>query len=434
MRPYPAGLLLLIVSLVMGTAQTAAHGQTKERNYGNAPDDMLPYGKYKKPYKHFFEEPQQFLGPGRAKSPAPDLTSVKIGFIGPLEGTTEDLLGNRMLQGAILALEEANAAGGYLGLPFEFVIRNDAGLWGASSNTFIELDEEQVWAVLGSIDGASTHVILRVALKLELCIVNTGSSDPTLTETRIPWLIRCFPDDRQNSYVLADYIFNQMGIERVTVLRNNNRYGRTGIAEFQDTARRLGHPLLFELRYSTGDTDFALQLDRIRRANAEAVVIWGNAREAALIVKQMRRMGMEQRIFGADRLVSPEFIETAGEAAEGVVAAYPYNPNRDDPRLKEVRRRYAERFDEELEAFAAHAYDGMTIIIEAIRTAGLNRVRIRDVLASMKSYQGVTGKIIFDATLNDIGPICLAEVRDGRFHFRLYPLGDESSSTAAMKE
>lgn len=434
MRPCPTGLILLIVSLVISTAQTTAYSQTKKRNYGNAPDAMLPYGKYKKPYKHFFEEPQQFLGPGRTKSPAPDLTSVKIGFIGPLQGTTEDRLGNRMLQGTILALEEANEAGGYQGLPFELVVRNDAGLWGASSNTFVELDEEKVWAVLGSIDGASTHVILRVALKLELFIVNTGSTDPTLTETRIPWIIRCFPDDRQNSYALADYIFNRMGIGRVAVLRNNNRYGRMGIAEFQDTARRLGHPLLFELRYSTGDTDFALQLDRIHRANAEAVVIWGDAREAALIVKQMRRMGMEQRVFGADRLVSPEFIEVAGEAAEGVVAAYPYNPNRDDPRLKEVRRRYAERFDEQLEAFAAHAYDGMTILIDAIRVAGLNRARIRDVLASLESYQGITGEIIFDATLNDIGPICLAEVRDGRFHFRLYPLGNDSSSIAAMKE
>ncbi|MFC1747086.1 hypothetical protein ACFLZR_02005, partial [Candidatus Neomarinimicrobiota bacterium] len=71
---------------------------------------------------------------------------------------------------------------------------------------------------------------------------------------------------------------------------------------------------------------------------------------------------------------------------------------------------------------------------EAIRTAGLNRVRIRDELASLKSYDGITGEIIFDATHNDVGPIYLAEVRDGQFHFRLYSLDEDSSTTAAMNE
>ena len=408
---------MLIALMVLGLAYDPALGQDRQRNYGNVPDAMLPYGKYKKPYKHFFDESQPFLGPGREKSPISNLKSVKIGFIGPLEGTVDAPLGQRMLQGAVLALEEANEAGGYQGLPFEFVIRNDAGLWGASGNTFVELDEEHVWAILGSIDGASTHVILRVALKLEIPIVNTGTTDPTLTETRIPWIIRCIADDRQSGYALADYIFNHKDLKRVTVLRDNNRYGRTGIVEFQDTARRLGHPLVFELRYSTGDADFTPQLDRIRRVNAEAVVIWGNAREAALIVKQMRQTGMEQLVFGADRLVSPEFIEIAGEAAEGVVATYPYNPDRNDPHLEEVSRRYAERFHEELEAFAAHAYDGMTILIEAIGKAGLNRTRIRDELTALKTYHGITANILFDETHNDIGPMWLAEVRNGEFHF-----------------
>ncbi|MFQ5631822.1 MAG: ABC transporter substrate-binding protein, partial [bacterium] len=374
-----------------------------------------------------FTKPQAFRGPGREKTaPPPGLKEVKIGFLGPLEGSEEEAPGVRMLRGATLALEEANAEGGYFGIPFKLVVRNDTGIWGASSNEFVKLVEENVWAVLGSIDGASTHIALRVALKSELFIVNTGSTDPTLTETRIPWIIRCIADDRQNSYALAFYIFNVKDYTRVAVLRNNNRYGRTGISEFQDAARRLGHPILFELRYAAGDTNFTMQLERIRRSKAQAVVLWENsAEQAGRIVKRMREMAMQQAVFGTDRLVSPEFLQSAGNAAEGIVATYPYHPGLDDPVLQAFNRRYGKRFDEQPEAFAAHAYDGMKMLIEAIRTAGLNRVRIRDLLTALRSFRGVTGEVIFDASHNDIGPVWLAEVRDGKFNFFPSPLQRE---------
>lgn len=407
---------------ILGVFNSTLLSQSKADSYGNTPAELLPYRQFQKPYKFFFAEPQRFLGPGREKSPPPGLKAVKIGFLGPLKGSPEAPLGQGMLQGATLALEEANEQGGYHGLPFVLVTRNDQGIWGASSNEIVKLYEEKVWAILGSIDGASSHIALRIVLKLDIPLINTGTTDPTLTETAIPWMVRCMADDRQNSYALAFYILKLKGYKRIAVLRDNNRYGRTGIIEFGGAARRLGHPLLFELRYATGDTSFTAQLERIRQASAQAVVIWGNAEEAGLIVQQMRALGMQQAIFGADRLVSPEFIRVAGQAAEGVVATYPYNPRRDDPRLQAFNRSYYQRFGEQPEAFAAHAYDGMTLLIKAIRSAGLNRVGIRDALTAVKTFRGVTGEITFDATHNDIGTIWMAEVRNGKFHFFPSPL------------
>ncbi len=94
----------------------------------------------------------------------------------------------------------------------------------------------------------------------------------------------------------------------------------------------------------------------------------------------------------------------------------------DDPVLQDFNWRYAERFGEEAETFAAHAYDGMTVLIEAIRRAGLNRVRIRDELYALETHRGVTGTIPFDARLDDLGPIWMVEIRGGEFRYFPTPL------------
>jgi ABC-type branched-subunit amino acid transport system substrate-binding protein len=409
----------------------SVRAQDRTEAYANTPEEMLPYRDFHGHYKLFFAEPQPFLGAGREKAAPAGLSSVRIGFLGPLEGSADSIPGRRMLQGAMLAIEEANVAGGYDNLPYELVVRNDVGPWGASSNKFVELSDEKVWAVLGSIDGASTHIALRVALKTEVALVTTGSTDPTLTETRIPWLGRVNADDRQNGYRLADYIFRQMGHERVAVLRVNDRYGRTGVGEFRDSARRLGRPILFELRFAPGDTSFTRQLQRITDSTADAVVLWSNAIDGARVVRQMRLMGLNHPVYGADRLASEEFLAHAGPAAEGVVATHPFDPDRKDEVLARFKAAYIDRFGEEAESFAAHAYDGMRLIVSAIENAGLNRVLIRDHLMSLASYDGVTGHIVFDPTLNDVGTVELARVRNGVF---VPVVGDDAALPTAAAE
>ena len=111
------------------------------KQYGNTPEDLRPYRRFvRKPYKQFFvsppDTPLQFLGPGREK-PEPNVKTVKIGLIAPLERTHEDYMGRSMLQGTEMAIDETNAAGGYKGKPFELIVRNDSGLWGASANEIV---------------------------------------------------------------------------------------------------------------------------------------------------------------------------------------------------------------------------------------------------------------------------------------------------------
>ncbi len=412
-----------------------AAAQEKEVKYGNTPDELFPYSKFRQAYKYHFVEPLEFNGPGRDKKPPAGLSEVRIGFLGPLTEDEMFLEGKNMLNGALLALEEANARGGYNGLPYRLMAHSDAGLWGAAANEVIKMDEEGVWAWLGSIDDIVSHVALRATLKVEIMMVNTGDPDPTFTETNIPWAIRVISDDRQSGYALATHIFEEKGHERVAVIRANNRYGRVGVMEYVGVATRLGHPMMIEERFDNGETDFSMQLENIKRVEPDAVLIWANARESALVLNQMRKMNMQQPVYASDRVVSEEFLKLAGENAEGVVSTSPYNPLADRPQLRAFQESYRERFGKEPDVYAAHAYDGMSLIVKAIEQVGLNRVLIRDILTDLETFQGypgVTGEIIFDETWNDIGEIWMAKVIDGNFEYSPSPLNYERGASSGM--
>jgi ABC-type branched-subunit amino acid transport system substrate-binding protein len=222
------------------------------------------------------------------------------------------------------------------------------------------------------------------------------------------------------SYVLAKYAYETMGFGSVAAIRYNGRYGRVGVKEFKEASRRLGHPVSIELKFNNGETDFKKRLEWVQRQQPDAVFVWGNAVESALIVKQMREMGMDQPVLGSDRMIHPDFVEIAGAAGEGVVATSPWDPTQENPRLELFRKRYRERYDQEPETYAAHAYDGMAMLLEAIDEAGLNRALIRDALERRKhdTFVGVTGPIPLNDIYTDAGPITLATLKNGAWHYR----------------
>ncbi|HUI79747.1 MAG TPA: ABC transporter substrate-binding protein [Bryobacteraceae bacterium] len=306
----------------------------QDTNYAHTSVDYEPYGAIK-PYKEFFLKQMEYTGPGRTiPEPGPDLKTVKIGFIGPIMSTVsvatggkshEEVLGIKMLEGAKLAIEEANERGGYFRrhIPFELDVRNDNGLWGASGNEIINMAyKNQDWALLGTIDGANSHIAIRVALKAEIVVMNSGDTDPTFIETNIPWVMRCIGDDRQMEYLLMDYVLRKMDYKRIAIIRASNRYGRFGVRKIVDAARRHQRPVLAEMAYKVGSEDFSLQLQRIKEVNPDVIFHWGDAHESALILNQMRKTGMTQPYIASDRSVSPEFVKIADADAEGVVCGY----------------------------------------------------------------------------------------------------------------
>jgi branched-chain amino acid transport system substrate-binding protein len=324
-----------------------------------------------------------------------------------------------MLKGATLAIDEANAAGGYAGKPFKLMLHNDSAIWGAASNEIVKMVyDEHVWAMFGSISGDTTHIALRVTLKAETPLVNSAATDPTIPETGIPWYLTDLQDDRVQGYTLARHIYTELGLKHVAILHVNDRYGRFGVLKFRDASRRLGHPVVIEQKFMPGDTDFKHQLQVIEDSGVDAIVLWTDIGPTAMIVKQMQELGMKQRVFGSHRTIGDELIKLAGAAADGFEAVFPYDPNRTDPRWLEFNASYEARYEEKPDHFAALAYDAMRLLLDAICRAGLNKGRIRDALTGTETYRGVTGDMVFDPNCKNVAPLLLAHVQNGMIQYR----------------
>jgi branched-chain amino acid transport system substrate-binding protein len=408
--------------------KSGSQAPNTNQRYANMPEDAVPYRKFSKPYKEWYlsEDTLAYYGAARERDSAElaRAETVRIGFLGPLENNPESPYGIAMLHGAELALEQANARGGYQiagttgAKLYELKVHSDSAQWGASSTEAVKMIfDDHVVGVLGSVDGASTHIMLRESLKLEFPIMDTATTDPTVTETRIPWLIHDFPDDRQQGYALAELVFKERKLKKIGVIRTQSRYARVGVQEFFNEAKRLGHVPVLEVKFERGDVDFSTQLHMLQNARVDGVVIWGEVPEAAKILMQMRTTGMKQPVFGPSRLCSPQIIAAAESAAEGLVTTAAIDPTRTDPLWLEFQKIYSARFHEEPDAYAAYAYDGMNLLIASIEKAGLNRGKVMDALRDHQghAYDGVAGRAEFDHTLNNIAPIPMAKVKDGKF-------------------
>ena len=411
--------------------------------YAGEPDDLKPYSKFAAPYDNNYTHPNIYLGAARDIPEPKNLKEIRIGFFGPIEHNSESVLGLRMLHGAQMAVDEANAAGGYGGKPFKLMLHNDynnwqakavygdvrpteSAIWGSASDEAVKMAyDEQVWAIFGSISSESTHIALRVALRAELPVVSSANTDPTVPETTIPWYFGTMQDDREQYLTLARRMYTQLGLKRVAVLRSSSRYGRFGLGKFLDASRRLGHPVVMEQIFQPGDTDYSRQLRVIRSSRADAVLLVGDELEAATILKQMRAAGMKQRAFGAFRTLGDTLLKEAGDSAEGFEAVYPYDPMRQDPRWLDFNLRFEDRFHEKPEQFASMAFDTMNALLDSICKAGLNRARIHDALANIDEYDGVTGKMVFDPNLKNVAPLYLGTVHNGAISYRVATMDKE---------
>ncbi len=365
---------------------------------------------------HQWTDPFEYHGPARdVVEGEQNPPTIRVGVLCSLSGNGEEY-GQAMKQGADMAADEINRAGGLLGRPLELVYRDDRNDMGENGHQTVKmLFDDKVWAIIGSVHSGCTHVAARVTLKAETPQLTTVSTDPTVQMIGSPWMFRCLADDKAQGTAIANVVFDRQKLLRVGLFQQKNRYGKMGGKTIAQIAEHRGKPLAFKSFFNSGQTDFSEQVQVAKNANIDGIIIWGLYQEAGLLVKALREAGITAQIFGADGMVSPGFIRIAGRAADNVIVTYPFDDTNPAPATQKFIADFERRYGHRPDSFAAHAYDAVYLMARAIRIGGLNKARIRDALASTRDVPGATGLLSFNQYNDDPRQVIFARIENGRF-------------------
>jgi branched-chain amino acid transport system substrate-binding protein len=362
--------------------------------------------------KSILEERADYYGPEREEQEPINVQEVRIGFFAPHD--SENPIGKNLWRGATLAVEQANEKGGYRQKPFRLTCRWADNPWGAGSREMIRLVyEDRVWAVIGSIDGASTHVAEQVATKARITLVSPLSGDPSLTHTAVPWMFRLPPDDASVAKALAKIAVEKMGFRRIIILSSTGHDGRMGTSQLLAALERFQVSPVLHLSFDPSQTDFSQQLDRIRSVPAKAIFLWGDPEASLRLLLALRGRGIELPVFGPPLLSLPPFLQEAAQGAGGLTTCK-LTWARDGAGRENFAREFESRFGEKPADDAVLGYDAASILIGAIHKAGLNRARIRDAVADMSGFAGLAGKITWDNGGGNMAEPVPVTFQDGR--------------------
>ncbi len=344
--------------------------------------------------------------------------TIKLGEFASLTGK-EATYGQTAHQGTLLAVEEANAAGGVLGRKLELLTEDDQSKPGESATVVKKLiAREKVVVILGEITSGRTMEAAPICQAAKIPLISPGATNVAVT-TKGNYIFRvCFIDDFQGT-VMAKFSRETLGLKRVAILSSVSSAQSVGLAKyFREGFTARGGVIAAEPKYGEGDKDFRAQLTAIKAANVDGIYVPGYYAEAALICKQARDLGLTVPLFGIDGWESPELIAIAGTAVEGCYFSTHYSPENKAAQVVAFNQRYKQRWGSLPDAQAALGYDSAMLAVDAIRRAGTtDGPKLRDTLAATKDYPAVTGSITFDAQRNPTKSAVVLTVKDGRFAF-----------------
>ncbi|MHC4228439.1 MAG: ABC transporter substrate-binding protein, partial [Planctomycetota bacterium] len=352
----------------------------------------------------------RYAGPGRQNLPPANVKEVLIGYFGP--DKPSDPEGDDMYHAACLAIEQANQVGGYNGVPFRLVQGWSDNRWQSGAAEVVRMAyTHKVWAIVGGIDGPSTHVAEQVVAKARLALLSPGSTDKTVNLANVPWMFSCLPGDHLQVPVLAQAIAAHAGKNPFLLVSSVDHDSHLLTVELNKSfvQRRMAPRYHFE--FKPGRKDYSRLAEKIVQAEAHTLVLIAAAEESAQLICAVREKGFEGSVFGGPHMGSRSFLEKAGKTAEGVIFPLLYTPGKESGSFEEE---FACRSGNRPDYLAAHTYDSVSLLIAAIRKAGLNRPRICDAVRELSPWPGVTGSIRWDSLGGNSRAVGLGTVRAGR--------------------
>jgi branched-chain amino acid transport system substrate-binding protein len=317
---------------------------------------------------------------------------LKIAIIGAMSGTTASL-GDYMTKGVTLAVEQKNAEGGIQGCQIELVTYDDEAdptkSTGVAQKVATEDNVIAAWATTNSSTALSDLPIFEQYKIPQL----TNGTNVDITNQGSAYVFRATPAGPAFENSLINYLVGQ-GFTKFSIIGDNTAYGK-GEADYQIAALKNNNlePLDVE-EHGADDKDFTGQLTKIIASQPEVLLLADSEVAGGLVTKQARQLGFEGTIAGGVAMGSAKFLETAGDAAEGVyfTAAYPGNDANDQ--TKAFAKAFQDRWGIEPEFHNANTYDLTQVLFIAMENADpLTPENVAAEMHKVCDYQSLQGKM-----------------------------------------
>ncbi|HHY46299.1 MAG TPA: ABC transporter substrate-binding protein [Firmicutes bacterium] len=323
---------------------------------------------------------------------------IVIGEIAALTGPTAQQ-GMQERNGAVLAVEEINAAGGVLGKRIKLITYDFKGQPAEGVSAYRKLvQQDKACVIIGTNFSNVNLAIAPVAEQLKVPIVS-NAMEPKVT-TPEPGKVNKYhflaqPSSIEQGIIVARFALKELGLKTAAcIVDKGNSFATSQAESFRDYFNANGGKILEYVEYPAGLMDFKAQLTKIRAVNPDCLYIPQYAQQAGLQVKQARELGIKATILGANTLGVPPFVEAAG--GKDVVAGVYFinNVNFKDPRLADFMARYEKRYGEPvITTNVFFGYDNIHIAVDAIRRAGsTDPEAIRDCLENTTNVKIMQGE------------------------------------------
>ncbi|MFJ7953028.1 ABC transporter substrate-binding protein [Lysinibacillus sp. NPDC096418] len=339
-------------------------------------------------------------------------------------------LGESEMQTLKMVVEQKNAEGGINGQQIELVTYDDK----SDQNEAIlamkkALTQDKVSIVIGGTISGNSLAMLPLAEQNKVPYISVAASkqihvgeDGKARE----WVFKMPQDDQQAVERILQYLKDK-DLTKVAWLNVANSYGTGGHDEFVKNAPKYGVESVLEDEFEAKVTDAKPLLTRVKKANPDAIIVWGTVQESAVVIKNIRELALDMPVLASHGIATNQFIEVAGAAANDVVlptgkllvtdSLEDSNPQKE--LLVAYNEAYTAKYNKPASTFGAYAADAFTIASKAIEAKGSDSVAIRDYIEKdLGEFVGLTGTFTITAD-NHMGlsPDSFAMVRivDGKW-------------------
>lgn len=342
-------------------------------------------------------------------------SEIKIGMITPVTGAVSTY-GVSAKEGAELAVKEINDKGGINGKKVKLVVEDDEADQTKSVNAFNTLyDNEKVTAVLGPITSGATLAVVPNATQNKIPLLTPTATAPNVTSVGGEYTFRvCFLDSYQG-VTMADFAVDDLKKKKAAVLYNVGSDYSKGVADaFKAEYEKKGGKVAQFLTYNDNDKDFNAQLTKIKGDKPDVILLPDYYNVTGLIAKQARDLGIDSTFLGVDGWESTELTKIGGDAVNGSYYVNHYFAGDKDSAVKTFVDDYKKTYSKDPDAFAALGYDGLNMLVNAIKKADSDDgEKIKDALKTIK-LDGVTGKISFNNERNAVKGSSIIKVENGK--------------------